>query len=204
MDITVEKLKENYRLIDTMEHDNFMPFITPYLNKRNVATVFFVTACAFFLILAVFLVTQTLLAEKSAACLKYLVFGVMFTYGLIPLHEYIHALAYKAKGARDVSYDMNLKSFIFLTVADQFVADKKEFTVIALAPFTVITTLLGTAFFFSGGYWPVFISGMLFLHTFLCIGDFGMVSYFISHKGRAVVTYDNKKLKQTYFYEVIV
>jgi len=56
-------------------------------------------------------------------------------FALIPSHEYIHVLAYKSKGAKNTSCDANLKKFYFMAIAYRFVANKKEFQIVALAPF---------------------------------------------------------------------
>jgi len=37
-------------------------------------------------------------------------YGMALAFGLIPWHEYIHVLAYKSKGAKNASYDANLKN----------------------------------------------------------------------------------------------
>jgi hypothetical protein len=114
------------------------------------------------------------------------------------LHEYIHALAYRWQGAPEVSYDVQWRKFIFMAVADQFVASRRAFQVVALAPFVVISTLL------LGGLavtpWPGVVLGALLMHTACCSGDFGLLSYFDAHPEQEVVTYDDRAGKVSYFF----
>jgi hypothetical protein len=201
MKVSVDELdQQGYRFIEKMDHDQLVPFITPYLSKTNEATLTFVSASLVFLCGIIFLAAKTIAVEKSAFCILYLIAGCILAYGLIPIHEYIHALAYKNRGAKAVSYGINFKKFIFLTVADKFVASQAEFLVVAMAPFSVISAALMLAFLFVATYWQIFILGMLFVHALFCIGDFGLASFFLSHKGENIVTYDDKTAKATYFY----
>ena len=74
--------------------------------------------------------------------LTYLCYGFAIAFTLVPIHEYIHALAYKSQGAATTSFDANWKKFYFMAIADKFVASKKEFQIIALAPFITINLIL--------------------------------------------------------------
>ena len=131
---------------------------------------------------------------------SYLSFGVIFAFGLIPIHEYIHVLAYKSQGAVRTSYDANLRKFYFMAIADKFVANKKEFQIVALAPFVIISTVLLAVLFLTGQLWSYTILGILFTHTAFCSGDFGLLSYFDFHKDKNIVTFDDKENGITYFY----
>ncbi|MBK7234060.1 MAG: DUF3267 domain-containing protein [Saprospiraceae bacterium] len=119
---------------------------------------------------------------------------------LIPLHEYIHVLAYKSQGATNTSYDVNLKKFYFMALADKFVANKREFKIAALAPFIVITTTLIILLFLANTNLKLTISAVLFAHTAMCSGDFGLLSYFEFNKEKQIVTYDDVENKISYFY----
>jgi len=133
----------------------------------------------------------------------YFSYGIAIAFALLPLHEYIHVLAYKSQGATNTSYDANLKKFYFMALADKFVANKKEFEVVALAPFIIITSLLTVLFFIVNTNWTLTISSVLLAHTAMCSGDFGLLSYFEFNKKKQVVTYDDIENKISYFYEYI-
>ena len=134
--------------------------------------------------------------------LTQLSYGLAIAFALLPLHEFIHVLAYKSQGAENTSYDANLKKFYFLAVADRFVANRKEFQIVALAPFIVISSILITCLFFTGPLWSMTVLGVLLTHTAFCSGDFGLLSYFAYHKDKEVVTYDDKGSKISFFYGV--
>jgi hypothetical protein len=127
-------------------------------------------------------------------------YGLAIAFALLPLHEYIHVLAYKSQGATNASYDANLKKFYFMALADKFVANKKEFEIVALAPFIIITSLLTVLFFIVNTNWILTISSVLLAHTAMCSGDFGLLSYFEFNKKKQVVTYDDIENKISYFY----
>ena len=87
-----------------------------------------------------------------------------------------------------------------MALADKFVASKKEFEVVALAPFIIITTTLIIFIFAVSSNWTLTIIGVLLTHTAMCSGDFGMLSYFEYIKDKEVASYDDTENKISYFY----
>ena len=168
MKISTEELEANgYRLVDKLEFDELMPLMMPYLKKWNLATAGFVLSSFLCVLGSVFffaLNAKMSTIEKGTGA-GYYFLGLILAYALIPLHEYLHALAYKAVGAKEVAYDVNLKKMIFLTVAHKFVAGSKEFTFVALTPFVVISALLVVLFPVVSLNWQFTILGALFMHT---------------------------------------
>lgn len=203
MNITPEELTENgYVYLDKMEHTNILPFISLYLKKKTPVVIIFNTCLGF--------VTGCLLFWgwycnvnfdlSIGECLNYLSYGIALSFTFVPLHEFIHVLAYKWQGAKHTSYDVNLKRFYFLAIADKFVANKKEFIIVALAPLVVISTGLLLCLLFTGPLWTCTILGALITHGLLSAGDISLISYFQWHKKLEVITYDDKALQTTYFY----
>ena len=86
-----------------------------------------------------------------------------------------------------------------MTLADVFVANKKEFDKVALASFIVITTILTILFFIVNSNWTLAIVGILLTHTAICSGEFGLLFYFQFQKDKEVVTYDTKENEISYF-----
>ena len=112
----------------------------------------------------------------------------------------IHGLTYRMVGAEKVSYVAQWRKLVFYAMADGFIAGRKPFMLVALAPCIVINFLLLIGFFFSGVQIEfVFLSALL-LHTGGCIGDFAMVSFFHQHKDKEVYSYDDALASKTYFY----
>lgn len=203
MTIQPDELTENgYVLIDKLGHKELVPFIKTYMNKRTKYSVlYYMSNVLLFGLVGYFFVQGINLPKYS--------FGERFTqfsYGLamalvlLPIHEYIHVLAYKSQGATHTSYDANLKKFYFMALADKFVANKKEFEIVALAPFITISSTLIMCLLLANTNWSLTISSMLLAHTAMCSGDFGLLSYFEFNKDRQTVTYDDVENKISYFY----
>jgi len=94
---------------------------------------------------------------------------------------------------------MNLKKFYFLALADKFVANRREFVFIALAPFTIISVVFAVLAVVLPFGWSMTMIGVLFAHTAMCSGDFGLLAT-LKLIGKEVVTYDDVENKVSYFY----
>ena len=203
MKIKPEELTENgYLLLDKLGHKELIPFVRTYLKKRTPISLFYTFSNVIIagLVIIWFWIgyrTDNFNLNDSFTHFSY---GLAIAFALIPIHEYIHVLAYKSQGAKNTSYDANLKKFYFMALADQFVANKKEFSIVALAPFFVITTTLIILLFFTSQPWTFTVLGVLLTHTAFSSGDFGILSYFDFHKEKDIVTYDDKKNSISYFY----
>lgn len=196
-----ELISGGYQIQDSLNHQQLIPFIRLYLKKPTVSSrLYTFSNVLFFLLLVAYFAfnwqKDSFQFEKG---LSYTSFGIVFAFLLIPLHEYIHVLAYKWVGAENTSYDVNLKKFYFLAVADQFVASRKEFKIVAWAPFTVISSILLLSLFFTNPLWTFSVLGTLLTHAAFCSGDFGLLSYFDFHSDKTIVTYDDKANKISYF-----
>jgi len=203
MKIRPEELSEKgYVLLDKLEHKELVPFIKTYMSKRTkYSTFYYLSNMIVFGIVGYFFVQDYNLANYSIGNrFTHFSYGLAIAFALLPLHEFIHVLAYKSQGAINTSYDVNLKKFYFMALADKFVADKKEFKVIALAPFIVITTTLLILLFAFKSNWTLTISGVLLAHTAMCSGDFGLLSYFEFNKDKQPVIFDDVENKISYFY----
>lgn len=203
MKIKPEELSANgYVLLDELEHKELVPFIRTYIKKRTkYSLIYNLSNLVVFGLVGFFFVQDFNLPNYSLIDrFSYLSYGIAIAFLLLPLHEYIHVLAYKSQGASNTSYDANLKKFYFMALANNFVANKKEFEIVALAPFVVITSVLIIVFFLVNSGWTLTISGILLAHTAMCSGDFGLLSYFEFNKHKQPVTYDDTEKKISYFY----
>ena len=203
MKIRPEELTENgYVLLDSLGHKELIPFVRTYLNKRTPISLFYTISNIVIVGIIVFWFCKNYGTEKFdfGNGFTHLSYGFAIAFGLIPLHEYIHVLAYKSQGALKTSYDANLKKFYFMAIADKFVANKEEFRIVALAPFVVITITLIILLCFVNGNWDFTILGVMLTHTAFSSGDFGILSYFDFHKEKKIVTYDDKENNISFFY----
>jgi Putative zincin peptidase len=197
-----ELTEKGYILLDTLVHKELVPFIRIYMKKRTKYSVFYYLSNIIIFGLAVYFFVDgyNLPDHKLGDRFTHFAYGLAIAFLLIPLHEYIHVLAYKSQGATNTSYTANLKKFYFMALADKFVANKKEFEIVALAPFVIITTILTTLLFVVNYNWTLTIIGVLLTHTAMCSGDFGLLSYFEFHKDKGTVTFDDVENKISYFY----
>jgi len=203
MKLKPEELEDHgYALMDTLGHMDIIPFVKKHIKTKT----FYSVVYKLINIIAAFLLGFWLWkcheydGVSIGKGLNYLSYGIFIALALIPLHEFIHVLAYKSQGATKTSYDANFKKFYFMAIADQFVANKKEFIIVALAPFSVISSVLLVMLIFSGPLFSITLLSTLLAHTACCSGDFGMLSYFEVHKDKMVVTYDDKSNGISYFY----
>jgi len=198
----VELANNGYDLLDSLGHKELIPFVKAYLKKRTFASLFYTFSNVIIVGVIVFWFWKNYRTANFnlGDGITYFSYGLAIAFGLIPIHEYIHVLAYKSQGADKTSYDANLKKFYFMAIADMFVANRKEFQIVALAPFVVISTTLIIMLFFASQLWSFTILGILLTHTAFSSGDFGLLSYFDYHKDKDIVTYDDKENRISYFY----
>lgn len=191
-----------YELLNKLEHKELVPFIRTYIKKRTRFSVIYYLAnlLALALVVIYFVCGHRLPGYDVGDRFNQFAYGLALAFALVPLHEYIHVLAYRSQGAKHTSIDANLKKLYFMAIADQFVANRKEFQTVALAPFLIINGGMLMLLFFTNTAWSLPITGALLAHTAMCSGDFGLLSYFDFHKHLEVVTYDDVQNKVSYFY----
>jgi hypothetical protein len=202
MKLKPEEPEENgYILLDEMNHVEIIPFVKKFLYKRTwFSSFYYLNVIISFSVLLFFCIKFDRSGIDSfGVILPQILFGILLTLALVPVHELIHALAYKLLGAKKTSFDANFKRFYFLTIADQFVISRLEFKIIALAPFLVIS-LASLITSFLSGEWKVTFFTALTIHSLACSGDFALLSYFEFNRKKEVVTYDDKENKVSFFY----
>lgn len=203
MNIKPEQLLEKgYVKLDELGHKELVPFIQTYIKKvTKYSVIYYVSNIIVFGLVGYLFVQNYNSPDYSfGERFTHFSYGLAIAIALLPLHEYIHVLAYKSQGAANTSYDANLKKFYFMALANKFVANKKEFEIVALAPFIIITSTLTVILFIVTSTWTLTVASILLAHTAMCSGDFGLLSYFEFNKDRQVVTYDDTENKISYFY----
>ncbi len=123
---------------------------------------------------------------------------------LLPIHEGIHALVFKALGAKKVGFGWSTKSMIVYAYAQKFAMTLRENSWVAAMPFIVITVSLAVLWYLFP-QWQVFWGMSLFLHTTACIGDFILIQYYLKNKKHLIYTYDDiEGEKRSYFFREVV
>ena len=194
---------EGYELLSSLHHDELIPFLKEsFEHKSNLVRWFNRWNIFLLLLIGLLFAVDFYTAEdfKWGIRFLYLSWGVLLSLLLIPIHEYLHALAYKYVGAKDTSYDVNWKKLYFMAMADQFVANYKEFRIVALTPLVFISICFLILLLFPLGLWKFSFISILITHSLFSSGDIAILNYFTAHREKGLVTYDDKVKRMSYFY----
>ncbi|MBK9291925.1 MAG: DUF3267 domain-containing protein [Bacteroidetes bacterium] len=192
-----------YRLADELRHDNLTPFLLQYVRQRGLFIKIWIAATVINVLLLAALATMLMLEAKADFDLiaRAVLPALLVLLLLIPVHEWLHALAYKYAGAPRVSYIINWKKFYVAALADRFVISRQPFYIVALTPFVVISVMLVIGvFLIANPLWQLALAFALLLHTLSCLGDFAMINYTQLRKEKDVVTYDDNQKGMSYFW----
>ena len=103
--------------------------------------------------------------------------GVVGMLALVPLHEWIHGVAYRAVGAPVVVYGAAWKRLIFHASAPHFVASAGRLGFVAMAPFVALSAAMVTLCLVTEGPLRLGVAVALLMHTQGCSGDFCMLNF---------------------------
>jgi hypothetical protein len=207
--LTVEYIKESgeFRPFKELRFSEVLSFVLENIRVANWVTVFFlVINIVFFWLLVGHLAFVFLKNGFSNSTFEIfstgLFWGIMTgSIFIIPMHEGLHALGFLLKGAKKIRFGADMSQMIVYATAEDFVAGKKSLFFYALAPFVVIN-LVSLPFMIFGSFETrIFYISMLLLHNLMCIGDFGMMSFFVRYKEKELYTFDDLETKTAWFYE---
>jgi hypothetical protein len=121
---------------------------------------------------------------------------------LLPIHELVHALAYRIIGARDIRWEYSARMAAVWVIAHRFVVGRGAFIFVALAPFVVINAvLLAAAVAFPAQ--AVFLLFVLLWHLHGCAGDWALLNFVWLHRRRGFWTYDDAVAGKSYFHGAV-
>ncbi len=208
MDYSIDDLKDEkrFKLVKVLKYEKIAEFVFENIKKPNIASrLYFIFNL--FLLALIFGFT---VAGFRNDIFRFGEFIVSFFWGLfagsifvIPLHELMHGLAYKIKGAPRIHFGADLRQAIFYVAADKFVVGKNKFLFVALAPFITINSAAVVLLQFASPLQLILILFFLLFHNIMCIGDFAMISFFLDNKGKELYTFDDHHEKTSYLYERI-
>lgn len=192
-----------YELAGELPHLQIKDFVIEQVNKRGrLIQVYFIyqslMICLGILVLAI---CTAKAFQGYFGNLLYVAGALVFSFSaLIVLHELLHGISFKMAGAPKVSYGCYLRKMIFYAEADGFVANKKQFTLVALFPLVFIQaiTLAGAILFCLVPAMYFFLT-IMSLHSLFCAGDIGLLAFFYHDNGR-YFTFDDKPAKKSYYF----
>ncbi|MDD3321150.1 MAG: DUF3267 domain-containing protein [Paludibacter sp.] len=205
--MTYKELKQNsdFSEIAVLEHKNLKEMLVKEITDNSgwsrVANMYQITGVLAF-VLGGFKAFMPFFVHREAQYLIWLSYGLLFTFSfLIVFHELVHAAAYKLVGAKELSFGMDLKKFMFWVMADKQVLNYEQFKKVALAPAVIVAVLsiFGMVIFYTQPYFFFFLPIFAF-HSLFCAGDFGLLCFFQNRPEQEIVTYDIKIEGKTYFY----
>jgi hypothetical protein len=210
-EINVEYVRNSgkFRLVKELGFSEILKFVLENIVIRNVfSIIYLVYNLLFFYLLVGQIVNGIVETGFTINTFRFFFPGIMWgavagSFLIIPFHEGLHALAFLLIGARKIKFGADMKQMIFYATAADFVAGRKGFTLVALVPFVIIN-LFSIPLMFTGDLEiTLFIIVMLLFHNLMCIGDFGMLSFFSRHKDKEMYTFDDLDTKTAFFYEKI-
>jgi hypothetical protein len=191
---------QGYSLTGSFSHLDLVGFLQPYMKGKSK------TMMGFWIINALLLgalIACCWLAPADIDILGALGLGFAFSFVLIPLHEFMHALAFRSLGATKIFYGANWKKLYFFAGADWFVLGARGFYRVAFAPCVSIGLVLLTSSLFAGSFLQISLLATTLLHTGMSAGDFALVAWFEKHNHKQPLTFDDCKARRSYFYTII-
>lgn len=196
--LSIENLEMNgYSLHAVLQHNEILTFIKPYFFKWNFTMIFY---RLFFVLLTIYIIYALSQSDTFWNSFFQVLLGITLFAFIIPVHELIHGFAYRLFGAKKVSYKAEWSKFIFYAMADGFITKKIPFVVLAMAPFLLLNAILILCLWILPASYCFVLLGLLLMHTAGCSGDFALVSYFQTFWEKDPVTFDDVKMKVSYFY----
>ena len=192
-------LDDNYKIDIILEHNDILPFVRENLKPSNLITLlfYFITISGFIILLGV-VISQSLTLGIFHAIIS-LILGIVSTIFLIPIHEGVHAIAYKICGAKSIQFGVNWKQLYFTASAHHYLAGYKELFFVGLSPFLAIN-IAGLFLLFAVSHqYSIGLLSCLAFHNVMCAGDFGILSYFFQNRKSSPLTFDDVSEARSFF-----
>jgi hypothetical protein len=193
-----------FRHILTISYDEIVPFVLDYIRRKTNLTLFFWSICLIFFGIAMMIRIDIGGYFGFRNIITHTFLGlIVFPVVIIPIHELLHIIPYYFAGARDIKTGMDLSQFMFYVTAHRHVASPRQFKIVALVPFILISLTSFLLVLGLPGLWKWSFSLFLFVHTTMCAGDFALLNFYHINRSRKIFTWDDADLKEAYFYEEI-
>lgn len=190
---------DRYQLLGEMTHATLADFVIEYFFRRGSWLTRAHHALSFITLAAAVAVAVLQGRGFARAFLEFGIAVVALFVVILPLHEALHALAYRVTGARDIRWDYSLRILAVWVIAHRFVVSTRAFLFVALAPFVVLNGLLVAGALALPRY-AVLLLFVLLLHLHGCAGDWSLLNFVWLHRERGFWTYDDAERGKSYFF----
>ena len=188
-----------FALLAEMTHASLAEFVIQYFLRRTSWLTHLHHLMSIATVAAVVLVANRVGRPFRLCVLDFFLALAALFLVILPIHELLHAVAYRLAGARDVRWDYSLRMAAVWVTAHRFVATTRPFVFVALAPFVVINAaLIGGAIAFPR--YAVFLLFVLLWHLHGSIGDWSLLNFIWLHRERGFWTFDDAEAGKSYFY----
>ena len=200
MTVTDLKQPDHFELIGTIDHKAIHAWVRLYLFSVSPVTFAYWTLnCC--VIAAVVLVWP---GVNKGTMDTFSILSLGMSGGwilLLPVHEYVHALAYRATGASDARVVYTLRRLTAHCIAPGHVVSGRQFAFVGLAPFLVLNSVLVMGVLVAPTEaLRMALLGVLLFHIGACSGDVAFVQYLWLHRTDELYTYDDAHTPQSFFY----
>jgi len=193
--------EDRFQMLVVLGHEEITPFVGEYYWKRRnwlVLSHYLITLLCLLAWIVAGISQDTSLIQWILVFIAAMVAFII----LVPFHEGIHGIIYRLLGAKDIRFSISLKEFYAYAIANQFVANRRELTWVALAPFMILNGALIAASIALPAI-RFFLLGVLLIHVAGTSGDWAILNYFWINRDKNVYTYDDANEQKSYFFQKI-
>ncbi len=191
--------EQGYHELATYSFDELIEMIGTEVRRRTAPVLAFWVLLALTLIAAI-VANVVAIRTDGWYTLSAPLLAIAGLIAVIPVHELLHAAAFRIAGARRIRFGAKPKYLIFYAIAREFVADYREMRFILYLPAVVISAALVGIGVSAGPLIRVSAWWLLFFHMSACAGDFGLASFMRRHVHLGIVTGDDADDLITRFY----
>lgn len=196
--------QSRFRQIQAIQYSDLVGFVLDYLRRKTWLMVLFWSLCIIFISIALTVRMNIAGYFPFRNILFHSLLGfIIFPILLIPVHEFMHVLAFWFTGAKRIRAGADLKQYIFYVTAHRHVIKAGQFKFVALVPFLIISFSIIALIIYLPGLWKWSLSILLFVHTTMCAGDFALLNFYHINRHRKIYSWDDADEKIAYFYEEI-
>ena len=201
---TIIELEESpeYKKVLTLSYDNIASFVVDRLTSRSLPLISLWITTFGSVIVNIFLWVRLKNFPGHPSILLGILSGyIVIPLALAPVHEGLHWVFLKISGAKDIRIAMDLRQGIISLSAHRHVFNKRDYAIIALAPFILISAgALLLIFLLSSPWMQWVVSSVLLIHMTMCLGDIILLGCMYEHSDRETYTWDNVDARETYFF----
>jgi len=200
---TIEDLEDvsSYEKILTLSYNDIAPFVIRSLRSFSFPMTLMWIVMTVSMFLVIWHWPGLRIVSANPRILTGLAAGLMaIPLLLVPVHEGLHLIPYRLGGAKDIRLGTDLRQGIIYVTAHRFVADRRLYSLVALAPFVIVTAGLLIIILLCQPWWKWILSLTLLAHTTMCAGDAALIGFLKNYSHRRVFTWDDADAMEAYFF----